>query len=197
MITFLELAKLSLLHIFSKHGVPSHITTNIGLEFISHFFRSLGKALNTRLHFTSRHHPEGVGQTERMNQTSSNTSRFTVSISKTIGRNFCPSLSSHTTMLQVLPPECHHSLPIKVTTQTSWSIQNKIFPPLEHESTPLTSTPSTNSSMRRWPMLKNAIRDPLMLNDLRRWTSTSVIGSSTKLSTFDPLGPLKNSLRRT
>jgi hypothetical protein len=39
------------------------------MEFISHFFRSLGKALNMRLHFTSRYHPEGDGQTECTNQT--------------------------------------------------------------------------------------------------------------------------------
>jgi hypothetical protein len=69
MITSPELTKLFLLHVFSKHGVPSHITSNRGSEFVSHFFRSLGKALDIRLHFTSRHHPEGDGQTERMNQT--------------------------------------------------------------------------------------------------------------------------------
>ena len=63
-VTSLELAKLFLLHVFSKHGVPSHITSNRGLEFVSHFFRSLGKAFNIRLHFTSGYHPEGDGQTE-------------------------------------------------------------------------------------------------------------------------------------
>jgi predicted secreted protein len=39
------------------------------MEFISHFFRSLGKALDMRLHFTSGYHPEGDGQTECTNQT--------------------------------------------------------------------------------------------------------------------------------
>lgn len=68
-ITAPELAKLFLLHVFSKHGVPSHITSDRGSEFVSHFFRSLGKALDIRLHFTSGYHPEGDGQTERMNQT--------------------------------------------------------------------------------------------------------------------------------
>ena len=53
----------------SKHRVLSHITSNRGSEFVSHFFRSLGKALDIRLHFTSSYHPEGDGQTERMNQT--------------------------------------------------------------------------------------------------------------------------------
>ena len=68
-VTSLELAKLFLLHVFSKHGVSSHITSDQGSEFISHFFRSLGKALDIHLHFTSRYHLEGDGQTEWMNQT--------------------------------------------------------------------------------------------------------------------------------
>jgi len=68
-ITSPELAKLFLLHMFSKHGVPAHVTSDRGTEFVSHFFRSLGKALDMRLHFTSGYHPEGDGQTERSNQT--------------------------------------------------------------------------------------------------------------------------------
>jgi len=68
-ITSLELVKLFLLHVFSKHGVPAHITSDRGTEFVSHFFQSLGKALNMRLHFTSSYHPEGDGQTEQSNQT--------------------------------------------------------------------------------------------------------------------------------
>ena len=63
-ITSLELMKLFLLHVFSKHGVPAHITSDRGTEFVSHFFWSLGKALNMHLHFTSSYHPEGDGQTE-------------------------------------------------------------------------------------------------------------------------------------
>jgi len=68
-ITSAELARLFVIHVFSKHGVPSHITSDRGSEFVSHFFRSLGKALDMRLHFTSGYHPEGDGQTERTNQT--------------------------------------------------------------------------------------------------------------------------------
>src|SRR6202453_3916995 len=65
----MQLAQLFVLHVFSKHGVPSHVTSDRGTEFVSHFFRSLGKALNMKLHFTSGYHPEGDGQTERTNQT--------------------------------------------------------------------------------------------------------------------------------
>jgi len=60
---------LFVLHVFSKHGFPSHVTSNRGSEFVSNFFRSLGTALEMQLHFTSGYHPEGDGQTEHMNQT--------------------------------------------------------------------------------------------------------------------------------
>jgi len=64
-----DLAILFILHVFSKHGVPEHVTSDRGPEFVSRFFRSLGKALDMTLHFTSGYHPEGDGQTERTNQT--------------------------------------------------------------------------------------------------------------------------------
>jgi len=68
-ITSADLARLFVLHVFSKHGVPSHVTSDRGSEFVSNFFRSLGTALNMRLHFTSGYHPKDNGQTECMNQT--------------------------------------------------------------------------------------------------------------------------------
>jgi len=66
-ITSAELARLFVIHIFSKHGVLSHVTSNRGSEFVSHFFCSLGTALDMRLHFTSRYHPEANSQTEQTN----------------------------------------------------------------------------------------------------------------------------------
>src|SRR5258706_12999115 len=63
-----ELAQLFLTHVFLKHGMPSHITSNWGSEFISHFFQSLSKLLWMELHFTSGYHPEGDGQMECLNQ---------------------------------------------------------------------------------------------------------------------------------
>ncbi|KAF8625776.1 hypothetical protein AX17_006760 [Amanita inopinata Kibby_2008] len=68
-ITAPKLAKLFVIHVFSKHRVPSHITSDRGSEFVSHFFRSIGTALDMQLHFTSGYHPEGDGQTECINQT--------------------------------------------------------------------------------------------------------------------------------
>ena len=63
------LAELFIKHVFSKHGVPSHIISNRGTEFVSKFFRSLANALDMKLHFTSWYHPEANGQTECTNQT--------------------------------------------------------------------------------------------------------------------------------
>ena len=63
-ITASMLAQLFVLHIFSKHGVPLHVTSDRGLEFVSSFFWTLGKALDMKLHFTSGYHPKGNGQTK-------------------------------------------------------------------------------------------------------------------------------------
>ena len=56
-----DLAMLFVIHVFSKHGVPEHVTSDRGSEFVSCFFCSLGKALNMTLHFTAGYHPEGNG----------------------------------------------------------------------------------------------------------------------------------------
>ena len=66
-ITSAELACLFVTHVFSKHRVPSHVTSNRGSEFVSYFFRSLGTTLDMRLHFTSRYHPKANGQAEQTN----------------------------------------------------------------------------------------------------------------------------------
>ena len=68
-ITSTDLAHLFVLHVYSKHGVPSHFISNRGSEFVSNFFWSLGTALDMQLHFTSGYYPEGDGQTECTNQT--------------------------------------------------------------------------------------------------------------------------------
>ena len=68
-ITSTKLVKIFMIHVFSKHRVPSHVTSDQGSEFMSSFFWTLGKALNMKLHFTSSYHPEGNSQTEHINQT--------------------------------------------------------------------------------------------------------------------------------
>jgi hypothetical protein len=68
-ITSAQLAELFIIHVFSKHGVLSHVTSDRDSKFVSRFFCSLGKAPNMKLHFTSEYHLEGNGQTERVNRT--------------------------------------------------------------------------------------------------------------------------------
>ena len=65
----LELTRLFVLHVFSKHNVSSHVTFNRGSKFVSNFFYSLGITLDMWLHFTSGYHPEDDGQTKCTNQT--------------------------------------------------------------------------------------------------------------------------------
>ena len=60
---------LFVLHVFSKHGVLFHITSNGGLKFVSNFFCSLGTVLDMWLHFTSDYHLKDDEQTEHTNQT--------------------------------------------------------------------------------------------------------------------------------
>ena len=66
-IMFIDLACLFVLHVFSKHGIPSHVTSDRGMEFVSNFFHSLGIALDMQLHFTLEYHSEGDEQTECTN----------------------------------------------------------------------------------------------------------------------------------
>src|SRR5258706_3732766 len=51
-----QVAQLFLTYVFSKHGVPLHVTSDRGSAFASHFLRSLGKLIRMRVHFTVRYH---------------------------------------------------------------------------------------------------------------------------------------------
>ncbi len=44
-----ELAQLFVIHVFSKHGIPNHITSDRGSEFVSQFTPALAKALDMEL----------------------------------------------------------------------------------------------------------------------------------------------------
>src|SRR6202012_2478072 len=63
------LAQLYLLHVFSKHGIPSDIVSDRGSLFTSDFITSLARRLDMKLKFSTAYHPETDGQTERINQT--------------------------------------------------------------------------------------------------------------------------------
>ena len=55
-------------NIVKLHGVPSRIISDRGTQFTSKFWKSLHKAMGTKLDFSSAYHPQTDGQTERVNQ---------------------------------------------------------------------------------------------------------------------------------
>jgi hypothetical protein len=89
-VTSEDLAQLFLVNVFSKHGVPSHVSSDRGSEFVSHFFRSLGTVLDMRLHYTSGHHPEANGQAEVTNQTLEQYLRFYTNYQQTNWASLLP-----------------------------------------------------------------------------------------------------------
>src|SRR5271169_5954348 len=113
-----DLAILFVMHVFSKHGVLEHVTSDRGSEFVSRFFRSLGKALDMKLHFTSGYHPTGDGQTDRPNQTLEQYLRIFPTTSRTTGTPYFRLRNSLTTILRVLPQVSLHSSPTKATIRT-------------------------------------------------------------------------------
>jgi hypothetical protein len=63
-----KLAKIYIENIVKLHGVPSRIVSNRGTQFTSRFWKSLHRAMGTKLNFSSAYHPQTDGQIERVNQ---------------------------------------------------------------------------------------------------------------------------------
>jgi hypothetical protein len=63
------LAQIYLKEIVSRHGVPISIISDRDSRFTSHFWKSLQKALGTKLDMSTAYHPQTDGQSERTIQT--------------------------------------------------------------------------------------------------------------------------------
>ncbi|GJT90317.1 reverse transcriptase domain-containing protein [Tanacetum coccineum] len=67
--TLEKLTRQYLKEVVSRHGVPVSIKSDRNGRFTSHFWKSLNKALGTRLDMSTAYHPETDGQSERTIQT--------------------------------------------------------------------------------------------------------------------------------
>ncbi|GJY50148.1 putative reverse transcriptase domain-containing protein [Tanacetum coccineum] len=67
--TLEKLTRQYLKEVVSKHGVPVSIISDRDGKFTSHFWKSLNKALGTRLDMSTAYHLETDGQSERTIQT--------------------------------------------------------------------------------------------------------------------------------
>jgi hypothetical protein len=55
-------------HILRLHGAPVSIVSDRGTQWVSKFWKSLHKAIGTRLDYSTAYHPQTDGQMERVNQ---------------------------------------------------------------------------------------------------------------------------------
>jgi hypothetical protein len=62
------MARLYVQHIWKHHGLPDKALSDRGPQFIAEFMKELYRRLGIKLAATTAYHPQGDGQTERVNQ---------------------------------------------------------------------------------------------------------------------------------
>ncbi|KAH0603285.1 uncharacterized protein H6S33_007607 [Morchella sextelata] len=62
-----DVAQLYLRNTWKLHGLPTHVTSDRGLQFTAKFWRTLYKHLGIEARMSTTFHPETDGQTERLN----------------------------------------------------------------------------------------------------------------------------------
>jgi hypothetical protein len=129
------LVQLFVTWVFSKHGVPSHITSDRGLEFVSHFFRTLGAALKINLHYTSGYHPEANRGAERLNQTLETYLRMYTSYKQDDWHEFLP-----------IAEFAYNNSPHETTGLTPFFVNKGYHPNIDHD----TNAPYTSIAARRY-----------------------------------------------
>ena len=53
----------------ARHGVPRHITSDRGRQFVSHVWQKMADSMQTKLHYTTPYHPQANGLVERLHRT--------------------------------------------------------------------------------------------------------------------------------
>jgi hypothetical protein len=61
-------AEIYIARVLCLHGVPKTINSNLGLQFVAHFWEQLHTSLGTHLIHSLACHPQADGQTKRVNQ---------------------------------------------------------------------------------------------------------------------------------
>jgi transposase InsO family protein len=67
-ITAAGTARLFVQHVWRHHGLPRKVVSDRGPQFVAEFTRELYRVLGIKLAATTAFHPQGDGQTERVNQ---------------------------------------------------------------------------------------------------------------------------------
>lgn len=115
-LTAQQITDLFIQHVFWLHGLPSHLSSDWGLQFLSKFWQTKCRRMGMLVLPSSAYHSLFDGQTKRTNQTLEQYLRCYTMYSQMNGAPYYPLWNSHTTMPSTPPPPSTlHSLQITAT----------------------------------------------------------------------------------